>query len=115
MGYIGASADTATGFSDGGLLFGLGVDIDKKVSSDFANRTTSDTTTSPDRIRYFGDPISASDFNATTIMPSFKQRWRNSAHSYSGLEIADKGPLHYTMRNPLSISPDDSEATVITS
>ena len=48
-------------------------------------------------------------------MPSFKQRWRNSAQSYSGLEIADKVPLHDTMRNPLPISPDDSEATVITS
>ena len=111
---IGASVDSAIGFSDGGLLTGLGADIGKKVSSDFANRITSDTNTSPDRIRYFGDPISAFDFNATTIMPSFKQRWRNSAHSYSGLEIADKVPLHDTMRNPLSISPDDNEATVIT-
>ena len=114
MGYIGASADAAIGFSDGGLLTGMGADIGKKVSSDFANRITSDTNTSPDRIRYFGDPISAFDFNATTIMPSFKQRWRNSAHSYSGLEIADKVPLHDTMKNPLSISPDDNEATVIT-
>ena len=112
---IGASADSAIGFSDGGLLTAMGTDIDKKVSSDFANRVTSDTNTSPDRIRYFGDPISMFDFNATTIMPSFKQRWRNSAHSYSGLEIADKIPLHDTMKNPLSISPDDSEATVITS
>ena len=91
---IGASADSAIGFSDGGLLTGLGADIGKKVSSDFANRITSDTNTSPDRIRYFGDPISMFDFNATTIMPSFKQRWRNSAHSYSGLEVADKVPLH---------------------
>ena len=47
-------------------------------------------------------------------MHSFKQRWRNSAHSYSGLEIADKVPLHDAMRNPLSISPDDSKATVVT-
>ena len=111
---IGASADAAIGFSDGGLLTGLGADIGKKVSTDFANRITSDTNTSPDRIRYFGDPISAFDFNATTIMPSFKQRWRNSAHSYSGLEIADKVPLHDTMKNPLSISPDDSKAEVVT-
>ena len=111
---IGASVDSATGFSDGGLLNGLGVDIGKKVSTYFANRTTSDTNTSPDRIRYFGDPISAFDFNATTIMPSFKQRWRNSAHSYSGLEIADKVPLHDVEKSPLSISPDDSKAEVIT-
>jgi len=114
MGYIGASADAAIGFSDGGLLTGMGADIGKKVSTDFANRITSDTNTSPDRIRYFGDPISAFDFNATTIMPSFKQRWRNSAHSYSGLEIADKVPLHDTMKNRLEPSPDDRGASVIT-
>ena len=30
MGYIGASADTAIGFSDGGLLIGLGADIGKR-------------------------------------------------------------------------------------
>ena len=111
---IGAPVDSALGFSDGGFLIGLGADIGKKVSTDFANRVTSDTNTSPGRMRYFGDPISAFDFNATTIMPSFKQRWRNSAHSYSGLEIADKVPLHDTMRNMLEPSPDDSQATVVT-
>ena len=94
MGYIGASADAATGFSDGGLLTGLGADIGKKVSSDFANRITSDTNTSPDRIKYFGDPISMFDFNATTTMPSFKQRWDNPAHSYSGWYMKDAVPLH---------------------
>ena len=115
MGYIGASVDSAIGFSDGGLLTGMGADIGKKVSTDFANRITSDTNTSPDRIRYFGDPIFMFDFNATTIMPSFKQRWRNSAHSYSGLEIADKLPLHDTMRNMLEPSGNDEDAEVITS
>ena len=98
MGYIGASTDSAIGFSDGWLLTGLGADIGKKVSTDFSNIITSDTNTSPDRIRYFGDPVSMFDFNATTIMPSFEQRWRNSAHSYSGLEIADQIPLHDTMK-----------------
>ena len=115
MGYIGASADSAIGFSDGGLLTGMSVDIGKKVSSDFANRITPDTNTSPDRIRYFGDTISAFDFNATTIMPSFKQRWNNSAHPSSGLEIADKVPLHDTMRNPLTISGNGEDAEVIAS
>ena len=71
--------------------------------------------TNPNRIRYFGDPISALDFGSTTVMTSFKQRLWNSAHSYSGLEIADAVPVHDTIRNPLTISPDDSEATVITS
>ena len=46
---ICASADAAIGFSDGGLLTGMGADIGKKVSSDFANSITSDTNTSPDR------------------------------------------------------------------
>ena len=48
---VGATVDSATGFSDGGLLSGLGADIGKKVSTDFANRITPDTNTSPDRIR----------------------------------------------------------------
>ena len=110
----GATVDSAIGFSDGGLLSGLGADIGKKVSTDFANRITSDTNTSPDRIRYFGDPVSMFDFNATTIMPSFGFRWNNSAHSYKGLFIKDAVPLHDTMKNPLSISPDDSKAEVVT-
>ena len=112
---IGGTMDSAIGFSDGGLLSGVGADIGLKISSDFSSRITSDTNTSPDRTKYFGDPVSMFDFNSTTVFPSFKQRWRNSAHPYSGLEIADKVPLHDTMKNPLSISPDDSEATVITS
>ena len=112
---IGGTIYSATGFSDGGLLNGLGADLGEKVSSDFANRITSDTNTSPDRIRYFGDPVSMFDFNATTIMPSSKQRWDNSAHSYSGLFIKDAVPIHDTMKNPLSISGNDEDADVITS
>ena len=101
---IGASVDSAIGFSGGGLLTGLGADIGKKVSTDFANRITSYTNTSPDRIRYFGDPVSMFDFNSTAVFPSFQQRLRTSAHLYPGLEIADKVPLHDTMRNPFPIS-----------
>ena len=37
---IGTSADAATGFSDGGLLFGLGAEVGKKELSDFSSRTT---------------------------------------------------------------------------
>ena len=99
MGYIGASVDTAIGFSDGGLLTGMGADIGKKVSSDFANRITEDTNTSPDRIRYFGDPVSMFDFNAKTVMPSMGFRWNNSAHSYKELFIKDDVSLHNTMKN----------------
>ena len=112
--YLGAPADPAIGFSDGGLLTGLGVDIGKKVSIDFANRITPDTNTSPDRIRYFGDPTSMFDFNATTIMPSFKQRWNNSSHYYKGLFIKDAVPLHDTMENQLTIPCNDEDAEVIT-
>ena len=106
--------DAGIGFSDAGLLSALGSDIGKKVSTDMANRLTSDNNTNVDRIRYFGDPISAMDFNAKTVMPSFKQRWNNSAHSYSGLFIKDAAPVHDTPKNPLTLSPDDNEATVIT-
>ena len=98
MGYIGASADTAIGFRDGGLLTGSGADIGKKVSPDFSNRITPDTNTSPGRITYFGNPVSMFDFNSTTIMPSFGFGFNNSAHSYKGLFIKDVVPLHDTMK-----------------
>ena len=64
-----------------------------------SNRLTSGNNTSPDRIRNFGDPASMFDFNAKTVMPSFKQRWNNSAHSYSGLFIKDAVPVHDTPKN----------------
>ena len=111
---IGTSADSAIGFADGGLLTGLGADIRKKVSTDIANRLTEDNNTSPDRIRYFGDPISARVFNAKAVMPSFKHRWNNSAHSYYGLCIKDAAPIHDVEKNPLQPSPDDKDASVIT-
>ena len=86
----------------------------KKISSELANRITEDTNTSPDRTKYFGDPMGAMDFNAETVMPSLTQRWNNSAHSYSGLFIEDAVPLHDTPTNQLTPSPDDSKAEVIT-
>ena len=110
---IGASADSAIGFADGGLLTGMGVDISKKMSSDMASRLTEDNNTSPDRILYFGDPISAMGFNAKAVMPSFKQRFNNSAHSYSGLQVADKVQTHDVQKNPLTPSPDENKAEVI--
>ena len=111
---IGASADSAIGFADGGLLTGMGADMGKKILTDMANRLTRDNHTRPDRIRYFGDPISAMGFNAKAVMPSFEQRFNNSAHSYSGLQVAGKVPVHDTVRNNLSPSRDDREAEVIT-
>ena len=68
----------------------------------------------PNWIRYFGDPISALDFNATNVMPSMGFRWKNSAHSYKELFIKDAVPLHDVEKNRLEPSPDDSLAEVIT-
>ena len=79
----------------------MGADIGEKVSTDMANRLTSDNNTSPDGVRYFGDPTSFMDLNATTVTSSFKQRLNNSALSYSGSQIADKVHVHDTMRNNL--------------
>ena len=95
-------------------MSGLGADICKQISPDFFNRVTPDTNTSPDRIRYLGYPISALDFNATTVMPSFGFRFNNSAHFYKGLCIEDAVPLYGVGRNPLTPSPEDSKAEVIT-
>ena len=70
--------------------------------------------TSPNRIRWAGDPIGAMDFGSTTVIPSFEQRFNNSAHSYSGLFFKDAVPVHDRMKNALTKPPDDSNAEVIT-
>ena len=106
--------DSAIGFSDAGLLSGLGSDTVKQVSSGFANRITEDTNTSPDIIIFVGDPVSMFDFNVKTVMPSMGFRWKTSAHSYKEIFIKDAVPLHDTPENMLEPSPDDSEATVVT-
>ena len=77
------------------------------VSGDFSG-------TNPKRTRWAGDPISALGFNSTTVTPSSKQRFNNSAHSYCGLFIKDAVPVHDTMHNPLERPPDDRNAEVIT-
>ena len=79
-----------------------------------ANRLREDNNTMPDRILYFCDPISAMDFNAKAVTPSIKQRWNNSAHSYSALCTKDAVPVHGVEKNPLQTSPDDRDAEVIT-
>ena len=47
-------------------------------------------------------------------MPSTGFRWKNSAHSYKGLFTKDAVPVHDTPKNPLTPSPEDSKAEVIT-
>ena len=54
------------------------------------------------------------DFNAKTVMPSFKHRWNNNAHNYYGLFIKDAAPIHDVEKNPLQPSPDDKNAEAIT-
>ena len=68
----------------------------------------------PNRIRWTGDPTSALDFNSTTVIPSFKQRFNNSAHNYSGLFVEDVVPTHDVEKNTLQPSPVDKNAGVIT-
>ena len=53
-------------------------------------------------------------FNATTVVRSIKQRFNNSAYSYSELQIADEVEIHDTMRKDLTPSPDDKDAEAIT-
>ena len=91
----------------------MGADLGNELATDLGNRLTEDTNTQPDRIRYFGDPISVLDFNATPVFPSFKHRWKNSAHSYVGLEIADKTQIHDTQKNALNPSGSDVDSMVI--
>ena len=50
---IGTSADSAIGFSDGGVLIALGADIRKKVATDMGNILTEYNNASPDRIQYW--------------------------------------------------------------
>ena len=77
------------------------------------NRLTEGYKTSPDRVRYFGDPISAMGFNAKAVMPPSKHRWNNSALNCSGLFIQDAVPIHDVEKNPLQPSPGDTDAEVI--
>ena len=111
---IGTPADVAIGFSGGGVLTGLGADTCKNVSSDFANRITEDTNTSPDKVRYVGDPASMFDFNSTTVMPSMGFMWKSRAHSYKGLFIKDAVPTNDVERNPSTPSPEDPKAEITT-
>ena len=106
----GVYADSAVGFADGGLVTKLSANI----AHDMGIRLTPDNNTPPDRIRYFGGPISAMGVDAKAVMPSFKQRFNNSAHSYSGLQIADKVQIRDTLKHPLTLFRDDSNSEVIT-
>ena len=113
MGYIGASADAAIGFSDGGLLARMTADIGKRLVQILVIGLQKILIHHLTELNIL-DPISMLDFNAKAVFPSMGFKWKNSALSYKGLQIADKAPVHDVERNPLTPSPDDSEATAIT-
>ena len=118
-----SSIDTVIGHSLGGAI---ALNLEQKYgkkgdnpygiiqSKTFGSATASLPGGSNDRIRYIGDPISALDFGATTVIPSLSQRWNNSAHSFSGLSIPDKISIHDTPKNPLTASAPDNESEIIT-
>ena len=110
---IGVGLDAATGFTDEGLFtYGLST-AGSKIGSTIGTRLTTSKEDNPDRIRYAGDPISAFDFNAKTVVPSLNFRMNNSAHSYKGLSIPDKVPEHDLVKEPLPTQPSDNNATSI--
>ena len=111
---IGAGVDAATGFTDEGLFtYGLST-AGGKIGSTIGTRLTTSKEDNPDRIRYAGDPISALDFNAKTVIPSLGFRVNHSAHSYKGLSIPDKVEEHDLEKVPLSIQPEDVNAKILT-
>ena len=67
---IGAGVDAATGFTDEGLFTAGLSTAGGKVGSIIRINLTTRKEDRPDRIRYAGDPISAFDFNAKTVVPS---------------------------------------------
>ena len=110
---IGVSMDAATGFTDEGLFtYGLST-AGGKIGSTIGTRLTTSKEDNPDRIRYAGDPFSALDFNAKTVIPSLGFRMNHSAHSYSGLSIPDKVEEHDLAKVALPIQPSDDNANII--
>ena len=111
---IGVGLDAATGFTDEGLFtYGLST-AGGKIGSTIGTRLTTSKEDNPDRIRYAGDPISAFDFNAKTVIPSLGFRMNNSAHTYKGLSIPDKVPEHDLEKVPLIAQPEDVNAKTLT-
>ena len=114
---IGYGIDALNGFEDLGMFTAGFSEYGGKVGTKVGNKVGTMLTTrpehNPDRIRYFGDPFSALDFNSKTVMPSLKFRWENSAHTCKGLGIPDKVEEHDTICTPLSIQPSDNQAQMI--
>ena len=106
--------DSLTGFADQGLftarLSKYGGELGKKVG----DRLTTQPESNPDRIRYFGDPISVLDFNAKVVMPSAGFRMTHPAHTYANLSIPDKVPEHDIDIKPLTTQPSANTSQILT-
>ena len=83
------------------------------MGTKIADRLTTRPESNPDRIRYFGDPISVFDFNAKTVMPSLGFRMTHRAHTYKHMSIPDKVPEPDVSHVPLTAQPSDSQARVL--
>ena len=111
---IGAGVDAATGFTDEGLFTAGLSHAGGKIGGTIGTNLTTRKEDNPDRIRYAGDPISALDFNAKTVVPSLGFRMNHSAHTYKGLSIPDKVEEHDFDKVPLSVQPEDDNAKILT-
>ena len=111
---IGAGVDAATGFTDEGLFTAGLSHAGGKIGGTIGTNLTTRKEDNPDRIRYAGDPISALDFNAKTVIPSLNFKMNNSAHSYSGLSIPDEDEEHDLEKVPFTAQPSDDNAKVST-
>ena len=111
---IGAGVDAATGFTDEGLFTAGLSHAGGKIGGTIGTNLTTRKEDNPDRIRYAGDPISALDFNAKTVVPSLGFRMNHSAHSYKGLSIPDKVEEHDLEKVPFTAQPSDDNAKILT-
>jgi hypothetical protein len=115
---LGASVDTMTGYADAGYMTQVGKTvggkIGEKINKSIEKRIT-DKNDDPTRIRYYGDPISALDFKAKSVVPS-KEILSSYpfTHKYQGLDQPDFTEVHDVEKNPLTAQPFDRFATVIT-
>ena len=89
-------------------------DAGGKLGKTVSDKLTSRPENNPDRIRYYGDLISALDFNAKTVMPSEEFKQKYSPHSYRGLSIQDKVPEHDIEITPLTSQPVDVKSQQLT-